>query len=530
MVQITNTNLTPSKTYKVYHDCETDTGTATNLVIAAADPTNPRIDIVCAKVDVSLNPDASAGNIASLIVVTGTPAVSPSAPATPSNCLLLANIAVAAGAASIVNANITDKRVYVNMNSGVLLNLSRQGLGNNLATVGGTGDAITLTMSPAYSAYASPMVIWFKATAANTTAVTINVDGLGAKSLKRLDGATALIANDIKNGQLVCILYDGTNLQMITPSGNAPISGNTALFGDGSDGDVTISSNTSLTRDMYYNNLTINDTFALSPNGFRVFVKGTLTLSGTGNRITAIGGNGGNASTSTGGTAGAAAQTAGTLPATFAGKAGGTGGAIGSVGGNGTAGSASAFSAGVIGVAGGAGGSGGGGGGLAGSAGGAGALTATGKVNSLINATAWGDWLSGVLTQFTGSSGTGSGSGGGGGAGSVGGGGGGSGATGGIIYIAAYTVTGTANISAAAGNGGNGAAANAGSNGGGGGGGSGGSGGVVVLAYNSKVSWSGSIIVSAGSGGTAGAAGGTGGLAGTIGTAGNTGVSIQLGS
>jgi len=33
-----------------------------------------------------------------------------------------------------------------------------------------------------------------------------------------------------------------------------------ALFGDGSDGDVTITGDTTLTRDMYYHNLTINAT------------------------------------------------------------------------------------------------------------------------------------------------------------------------------------------------------------------------------------------------------------------------------
>src|SRR2546426_12736233 len=52
------------------------------------------------------------------------------------------------------------------------------------------------------------------------------------------------------------------------------------LFGDGSDGDVTITKtkSTFLTRDMYYNNLTIESGQTLNPNGFRVFVSGTLTL------------------------------------------------------------------------------------------------------------------------------------------------------------------------------------------------------------------------------------------------------------
>jgi hypothetical protein len=51
-----------------------------------------------------------------------------------------------------------------------------------------------------------------------------------------------------------------------------------ALFGDGSDGDVTISSGTTLTRDEYYANLTVGPGVDLNTGGFRVFVSGTLTL------------------------------------------------------------------------------------------------------------------------------------------------------------------------------------------------------------------------------------------------------------
>ena len=52
------------------------------------------------------------------------------------------------------------------------------------------------------------------------------------------------------------------------------------IFGNGEDGDVTITTNTNLTEDMYYNNLGINSGVVLNPNGFRVFVKNTLTLTG----------------------------------------------------------------------------------------------------------------------------------------------------------------------------------------------------------------------------------------------------------
>jgi len=82
-----------------------------NLAIAASDATNPRIDIVVAQVrDAAYS---GANNDFILAVVTGTPAGSPAAPATPANAIVLAQIAVAANATTIVSGNITDKRPIV---------------------------------------------------------------------------------------------------------------------------------------------------------------------------------------------------------------------------------------------------------------------------------------------------------------------------------------------------------------------------------------------------------------------------------
>ena len=65
-------------------------------------------------------------------------------------------------------------------------------------TAGGTADALTLTLTPAITAYATGMVIEFLAgAAANTGAATVNVNGVGAKNLRRRDGSTALAAGNI---------------------------------------------------------------------------------------------------------------------------------------------------------------------------------------------------------------------------------------------------------------------------------------------------------------------------------------------
>lgn len=89
--------------YHVWNDA------AKTLTIAAADATNPRRDIVVARVYDAYY--AGATNAFALEVITGTAAASPSDPTIPNNCLPLARVAVAASATSITNANITDLRV-----------------------------------------------------------------------------------------------------------------------------------------------------------------------------------------------------------------------------------------------------------------------------------------------------------------------------------------------------------------------------------------------------------------------------------
>lgn len=86
-----------------------DDNTAT-VIISTANATNPRIDLVVLQ---GRNAEYSGvNNDAILTVITGTPAGSPVAPALPADALLLAQIAVAAGAGSIMTANITDKRAF----------------------------------------------------------------------------------------------------------------------------------------------------------------------------------------------------------------------------------------------------------------------------------------------------------------------------------------------------------------------------------------------------------------------------------
>ena len=88
------------------------------------------------------------------------------------------------------------------------------------ATVGGTADVITITPSPAITAYVAGNRFSFIASGANTTNVTLNVSGLGAKAITKR-GTTALAAGDIVSSSLVMVEYDGTQFQLLSPIGAA---------------------------------------------------------------------------------------------------------------------------------------------------------------------------------------------------------------------------------------------------------------------------------------------------------------------
>lgn len=93
----------------------------------------------------------------------------------------------------------------------------QDGTGVYVATVGGTADVITLTPSPAITAYVAGQTFRFIASGANTTNVTVAVSGLTAKAITK-DGAVALIAGEIKSGAMVEIAYDGTRFIISTVS------------------------------------------------------------------------------------------------------------------------------------------------------------------------------------------------------------------------------------------------------------------------------------------------------------------------
>jgi hypothetical protein len=138
---IVGTTTTNMGVYTIFNDA-TDT-----LTITTADPTNPRIDLVCATVRDAFY--SGANNDVIFQVIAGTPAGSPVAPSLPANSVSLATIAVGAAVTQINAGNITDTRVDAGTNLSGDISAVVAGAG---LSGGGSSGSVTLNTSIATNA------------------------------------------------------------------------------------------------------------------------------------------------------------------------------------------------------------------------------------------------------------------------------------------------------------------------------------------------------------------------------------------
>jgi hypothetical protein len=90
----------------------------------------------------------------------------------------------------------------------------------------GAANAYVITTSPTITSLPTGTSFTFQAAHANTGTSTLNVDGLGAVTIKKNGGTGGsvganLASGDITSGQLVTAQYDGANFQMQSTLGNA---------------------------------------------------------------------------------------------------------------------------------------------------------------------------------------------------------------------------------------------------------------------------------------------------------------------
>lgn len=91
----------------------------------------------------------------------------------------------------------------------------------NYVAVSGT-NALTGSLAEAPASYQAGQSFFIKTANSNTGSVTLNINSLGAKTLKKIfNGALSdLGSGDIISGQMLNVLYDGTYFQVLSGSGS----------------------------------------------------------------------------------------------------------------------------------------------------------------------------------------------------------------------------------------------------------------------------------------------------------------------
>lgn len=121
------------------------------------------------------------------------------------------------------NQKLKDSRPIINQNFANLnadksekTEIQTGALTYGLAT--GSGNAYILALTPAITSYTAGQIVSFKANHTNSGPSTININGLGAKTIKK-NKDYDLEAGDIKADGVYTIMYDGANFQMISQLG-----------------------------------------------------------------------------------------------------------------------------------------------------------------------------------------------------------------------------------------------------------------------------------------------------------------------
>lgn len=91
----------------------------------------------------------------------------------------------------------------------------------------GASDAYAITLSPAITAYAAGQQFSFYANTANTGAASLNVNAVGAKTIKKLNDQD-LATGDVEAGQIVTVVYNATDDVFEMISSLADVTGSVA--------------------------------------------------------------------------------------------------------------------------------------------------------------------------------------------------------------------------------------------------------------------------------------------------------------
>lgn len=142
------------------------------------------------------------------------------------------------------------------------------------AVDGGSNDTYVIALDVPPTSYVAGMTVSFKANTTNTGACTLNINSLGAKSIKK-NGDLDPGDGDIVAGQIVTVIYDGTNFQLaIYPNADT-------LITDTDGATITFDRNKGKSHQVVLGG---NRTLAVSNFGVGQYLSIDLIQDGTGSR------------------------------------------------------------------------------------------------------------------------------------------------------------------------------------------------------------------------------------------------------
>jgi len=111
--------------------------------------------------------------------------------------------------------SLDDPRVLTQTEKNYLASVVPTAIPYAVAT--GTALAYTATLASSVSSLASGTHINFLANITSASGATLNINSLGAKSIKK-NASTVLASGDILAGQVASVVFDGTNFQLNNPA------------------------------------------------------------------------------------------------------------------------------------------------------------------------------------------------------------------------------------------------------------------------------------------------------------------------
>ena len=138
-----------------------------------------------------------------------------------------------------ISATGTAITVQYSAATAVMLTRATNQAGSNtlVTTTSSSATTFTGTMTPTLTAYTTGMVVQFTPNMTASGTPTLNIDTLGAKNIREVDGTTPAGSGDLVSGRQYALWYDGTVFRIMAGAGIGGVG--TAAFA-GTTGAVTL--------------------------------------------------------------------------------------------------------------------------------------------------------------------------------------------------------------------------------------------------------------------------------------------------